>query len=190
MKNELMAGQAEDMFLGEVKRMPSRQRIMRMMMKKSAGYSAEKPLILGAALAGAGKKYFNLFKRIAIPLGLAFQLQDDVLGMFGKRKEVGKPTDSDIKEGKVTLLIYYALESGKFPKVYLRKILGNESASPKQVGAFKRSIKECGALEKINAEIENYISEAKEVVRKSALLRKENKDILIGLADFLQGRAY
>jgi len=58
-----------------------------------------------------------------------------------KRKEVGKPTDSDIKEGKITLLIYYALKSGKISRGYLMELLGNKKVTRKQIIILKIGLK-------------------------------------------------
>lgn len=190
MKKELMAGQAEDIFLSIVNGSPSQKRIVQTMLRKSAGYSIEKPLFLGAALARAGDKYYRFFRQVSMPLGLAFQLKDDILGMFGKRQEVGKPTDSDIKEGKMTLLIFHALREGYLPKKIYSQVLGNQGVTVKQVREFKKLLKNSGVLDKINAEVTSYITKARKVIKRSPSIKQESKDIFLGLAMFLQNRKY
>lgn len=190
MKDEIMIGQAEDIFLSKINKVPSKKRIFQVMLKKSAGYSAQKPLSLGSALAGYEKKYSKLFKNIAKPLGLAFQLKDDILGIFGKREEIGKPTDSDIKEGKITLLIYYTIKSGKISKKRLLGLLGRKNISAADINIFKKLIKSSGALEKVGNEIEMYIAESFSIVERSPLLVERDKKIFMGLAEFLQSRKY
>jgi geranylgeranyl diphosphate synthase type I len=165
MKNEIMIGQAEDIFLSEVQNITDKDRIVSVMMRKTSDYTAQKPLMLGATLAGAKQRYQDLYKNISMPLGLAFQLKDDVLGMFGKRKEIGKPTDSDIKEGKITLLIYYALKSGKISRDYMLDSLGNKKITRKQINDFKLRVKNSGALSRVDKEIDRYIKKAKSVVK-------------------------
>ncbi len=72
---------------------------------KSAKYSVEQPLLLGAALAGADEELLREISRFGLPLGQAFQLRDDVLGVFGDPAATGKPAGDDIREGKRTVLI-------------------------------------------------------------------------------------
>lgn len=67
---------------------------------KSGRYSIQEPLVIGAALAGADEAFIDDLARFGAPLGEAFQLRDDLLGTFGDRSSVGKPVDSDIREGK------------------------------------------------------------------------------------------
>jgi len=71
---------------------------------KSGRYSIEEPLAIGASLGGAGGTVIEGLARFGAPLGEAFQLRDDLLGLFGERASVGKPVDSDIREGKRTVL--------------------------------------------------------------------------------------
>lgn len=72
---------------------------------KSARYSVELPLMVGGALAGATDDDLTLLSEIGRPLGIAFQLRDDELGIFGSPKETGKPAGGDITEGKRTVLL-------------------------------------------------------------------------------------
>ena len=77
---------------------------------KTAKYTVEGPLHLGAMLAGADEKILKVFSDYAVPVGIAFQIQDDILGAFGNEKKLGKPVCSDLREGKQTLLVAKALE--------------------------------------------------------------------------------
>jgi geranylgeranyl diphosphate synthase type I len=77
---------------------------------KSAKYTVERPLHLGAALAGADDALLRTYTAYGLPLGEAFQLRDDVLGVFGDPGETGKPAGDDLREGKRTVLVATALE--------------------------------------------------------------------------------
>ena len=79
---------------------------------KTSKYTVEGPLHLGAILGGGTGKDLKVLSEYGIPLGQAFQIQDDILGMFGDEKKLGKPADSDLKEGKKTTLILEALKRG------------------------------------------------------------------------------
>ena len=78
---------------------------MRVVRYKSAKYTVERPLHIGAALAGAERRADRRLSAVALPLGEAFQLRDDVLGVFGDPAVTGKPAGDDLREGKRTVLI-------------------------------------------------------------------------------------
>ncbi|MGN6722576.1 MAG: polyprenyl synthetase family protein [Marmoricola sp.] len=78
---------------------------------KSAKYSIERPLHVGAALAGATRDQIDALTAFGIPLGEAFQLRDDLLGIFGDPAQTGKPAGDDLREGKRTVLTAFALQN-------------------------------------------------------------------------------
>lgn len=80
---------------------------------KTAFYTIEAPLKIGAILANASEKDLKLISSFAPPLGKAFQLKDDILGIFGSKSQLGKSPLSDLKQGKKTLLIIKALQKAK-----------------------------------------------------------------------------
>lgn len=81
---------------------------LRIIQLKAARYTIERPLQIGALLAGGGPELLESYSRFALPLGEAFQLRDDVLGVFGDVAKTGKPTADDLREGKPTALIALA----------------------------------------------------------------------------------
>lgn len=101
---------------------------------KTASYSVQGPLLMGAHLAGASSEVCRALERLAIPTGVAFQLRDDLLNAFGDSQTTGKPVGSDIQEGKRTLLAQIALRrlSGKEKKEFLAGY-GNPKATKKQL---------------------------------------------------------
>ena len=84
---------------------------MRVLRYKSAKYSVERPLHIGAALAGAGSETLEALTRFGLPLGEAFQLRDDLLGVFGDPAVTGKPAGDDLVEGKRTVLVALAMDA-------------------------------------------------------------------------------
>jgi geranylgeranyl diphosphate synthase type I len=80
-------------------------RANKVMLYKTAKYSLEAPLLIGAALGGAHESELRGLSNFGIPLGLAFQLRDDILGVFGDPQVTGKPAGDDLREGKRTVLI-------------------------------------------------------------------------------------
>jgi len=109
MRTELMAGQYLDL-LEQARGGGSVERALTVVRYKSAKYTIERPLHLGAALAGADASVVSAFSGYGLPLGEAFQLRDDILGVFGDPQETGKPAGDDLREGKRTVLIAVAVE--------------------------------------------------------------------------------
>ncbi|MGH3497523.1 MAG: polyprenyl synthetase family protein [Nocardioidaceae bacterium] len=108
-KTEVIAGQFLDV-VTQSNRGASVETAMRVIRYKSAKYTVERPLHLGATLAGAGPDLLRLLSAYAIPVGDAFQLRDDVLGVFGDPEVTGKPAGDDLREGKRTVLVARALD--------------------------------------------------------------------------------
>ena len=91
------------------RRAATEEELLRVLRLKSGRYTAERPIQLGALLAGAPAETLAELSRYGAAVGEAFQLQDDLLGLFGDPGTVGKPVDTDLKEGKFTFLIHHAL---------------------------------------------------------------------------------
>jgi len=111
---------------------------------KTAKYTLEGPLIMGAILAGG--KDFSMITNYSIPVGIAFQLQDDVLGLYGSEEKIGKPVTSDLEEGKKTLLMIKAMEDAG-NKEKISKILGKKNITIEELELVRKIVKESGALD-------------------------------------------
>jgi geranylgeranyl diphosphate synthase type I len=103
-KTEVVAGQFLDV-AGQTRESLSVDEAMNVIRYKSAKYTVERPMHIGAALAGAGPDLMAALTDVALPLGEAFQLRDDVLGVFGDPAVTGKPAGDDVREGKRTVLV-------------------------------------------------------------------------------------
>jgi geranylgeranyl diphosphate synthase type I len=109
-RTEVVAGQFLDVS-AQARRSADVDTAMTVLRYKSAKYSVERPLHIGAALAGAGPARIAALTRFGLPLGEAFQLRDDVLGVFGDPAVTGKPAGDDLEEGKRTVLVALALDA-------------------------------------------------------------------------------
>ncbi|MGD9957177.1 MAG: polyprenyl synthetase family protein [Candidatus Nanopelagicales bacterium] len=146
MRTELMAGQYLDL-LEQARGGGSESRAMRVVRYKAAKYTIERPLHLGAALAGAPESTFVAYSGYGLPLGEAFQLRDDVLGVFGDPAQTGKPAGDDLREGKRTVLVAAAVEaSTPAQAALLRRHLGDPALDATGVAALREIITETGAL--------------------------------------------
>jgi geranylgeranyl diphosphate synthase type I len=137
------------------------ERALRVASYKSARYSIQKPLQIGAALAGADEKQLDALGRFGHDVGMAFQLRDDVLGVFGDSAVTGKPSGDDLREGKRTVLIAYArqaLPAGR--RAELDGMLGDRGLDASQIRDLQRTIVAAGALERTEELIAEYERQA------------------------------
>ena len=164
--------------------------ISKMHKLKTATYTIEGPLHMGAIAAGASDEQLKTLTNYAIPLGQAFQIKDDILGMFGSEVKLGKPADSDIKEGKKTLLILKAIEnSDKEQKEFIKNNLGNKNIKEKELIKLREIIKETGSLYYSENLAEKLVKKAKDAIKNSDF-EKQGKDFFLEIADYIIKRDY
>jgi geranylgeranyl diphosphate synthase type I len=157
---------------------------------KTAEYTIDGPLQIGALLAGANEGDLQYLSDYGVPLGLAFQIQDDILGLFGSEEKIGKPVDSDIREGKKTLLVIHALKHcSDEEKEMITRSLGNEDVTMDDIEHIKDIVRETGSLEYSKKLVREKITEAIRAIEK-APVREEAKEFLIRIADFIGKRDY
>jgi geranylgeranyl diphosphate synthase type I len=153
MRKEVITGQFLDVSV-QARGTSDVDEAMRVLRYKSAKYSVERPLHVGAALAGAGPELLEGLSGFGLPLGEAFQLRDDLLGVYGDPTLTGKPAGDDLTEGKRTVLVALALQ--RAPGADAKRLddaLGCALA-PHEVAELRRIITECGAQEEVEARID------------------------------------
>jgi len=156
---------------------------------KSAKYSVEAPLVIGASLGGASETQLDALRDYGIPLGTAYQLRDDLLGVFGDAEKTGKPSGDDLREGKRTVLI--ALARAKLPanaRALLDELLGDPELSSRQVSVLQASIRDSGAVEHVERIIDHNVRLAIGAIA-NAPLSTSARDELVALADRVIRRA-
>jgi geranylgeranyl diphosphate synthase type I len=160
MRTELMGGQYLDL-LEQARGGGSVERAMRVARYKSAKYTIEKPLHLGATLAGAEADVLDGYSGYGIPLGEAFQLRDDVLGVFGDPSVTGKPAGDDLREGKRTVLVAMALESaGPAQAAVVRRHLGDPHLSDEGVAELRAVLTDTGAVARVEQLVDQLLDDA------------------------------
>ncbi|HET8717374.1 MAG TPA: polyprenyl synthetase family protein [Nocardioidaceae bacterium] len=133
---------------------------MRVLRYKSAKYSVERPLHIGATLAGGDDGVRAALSDFGLPLGEAFQLRDDLLGVFGDPQVTGKPSGDDLREGKRTVLVALALESAAPDHAaVLDRSLG-ASLTGEQVAALQQLIRTSGAPDRVERLIDELTTRA------------------------------
>ncbi len=161
MRTEVTSGQYLDL-LRAAGGLPGPDGALTVARYKSAGYTVQRPLQLGVAIAGAGGDVTDACTAIGLPLGEAFQLRDDVLGVFGDPAVTGKSADDDLREGKQTLLIALAEEAADGAgRRLLAGVLGDPTAGEEQFDAVRQLIESTGA----RAHVEERIAERTTVAR-------------------------
>jgi geranylgeranyl diphosphate synthase type I len=127
---------------------------------KSGKYTVERPLHLGAALAGRLDHLAPALSEVGLPLGEAFQLRDDLLGVFGDASVTGKPVGDDLREGKLTPLVAFAARRADAAGMGLLALLGRPDLDASQIGALQSFLVECGARDEVEREIERLVDQS------------------------------
>ena len=160
MRTELMSGQYLDL-LEQVRGDITHDRAETVIRFKSAKYTIERPLHLGAAITGAEPKLNDLLSVYGLALGEAFQLRDDLLGVFGDSSVTGKPTGDDLREGKQTMLIAFAnTNADADSKKFLSTHLGNSNLTSESISQLQEILISCGAQDFVENRISEYLARA------------------------------
>jgi geranylgeranyl diphosphate synthase type I len=149
---------------------------------KSAKYSIERPLHVGAALAGGSPDVLDALSDYGLPLGEAFQLRDDLLGVFGDPEVTGKPAGDDLSEGKRTVLVALALDhADRSEAKQLDDALGRD-LTVHEVGELRRIIEGSGAQAEVEQRI-RALTEQSLTALASAPVDDRARVVLADLAD-------
>lgn len=128
---------------------------------KTAKYTVERPLHVGAALAGAGPAVMDACTAYALPLGEAFQLRDDLLGVFGNPAATGKSVVDDLREGKCTVLMALAVRAATPAQLrLLREVVGRPDIDERQADAVRTVLEATGARQEVERMIAHRLRTA------------------------------
>jgi geranylgeranyl diphosphate synthase type I len=131
---------------------------------KTGSYTVRGPLALGATLAGADPATLHALQRYAMPLGVAFQLRDDLLGTFGAQAETGKPVGNDLRTGKRTALFAEAeARLDAHEREALKRAFGRAEATEAEVIAAADALTSCGARGAVAARLAGLCAEAQAI---------------------------
>jgi geranylgeranyl diphosphate synthase, type I len=160
MRGQVLAGQYLDV-LAQTRRASSVATTRRVLHYKSAKYTVEHPLLLGGALAGAPEALLAGYRTFGLAVGEAFQLRDDVLGVFGDPDVTGKPAVDDVREGKRTLLVALAEEAATPAQArVLRRHLGDPAVDETGLEQVRDVLRETGALGRVEERIDRLVDDA------------------------------
>ena len=173
MRIEVLAGQYIDVRT-QASGDSSAEAALRIDRFKTAAYTVERPLHLGAALGGASQELVEAYRDFGAEVGIAFQLRDDLLGVFGDPEVTGKPAGDDLREGKRTLLVAlgmeYAETAGRYgDAAMLRACLGRESLDVDDVGKIREMLVEVGAVDAVERRITELTGSALATLRSAPI---------------------
>lgn len=155
---------------------------------KTGSYTVRGPLALGALLAGASAEQLAALERFGTPVGIAFQLRDDLLGTFGDKAAVGKPVGADLRAGKRTALIaeaYGILPSHE--REPLERVLGKGHATDAEILAATTLLERSGARRRVEARLDGLAQQARDAITDPSLA-PAGRELLTGLLDVLLKR--
>lgn len=146
---------------------------------KTAFYSCVTPLVMGGVLAETDDATLALLKDVGTNFGIAFQLVDDIAGVFGNPKQTGKATVGDLREGKRTYLLQRTLQLASVAqKKQLKTIIGNPAADKTMMRQAREIMVACGAKAEVEKSIKQYVEQAAQAVNKLPI-SNESKNTLV-----------
>jgi len=155
-----------------------RTRAERVIVYKSAKYSIESPLAIGASIAGGTVGQIDGLRSFGLPLGIAFQLRDDLLGVYGDPAVTGKPAGDDLREGKRTLLVAIARERlAAGQRRLLDELLGDAALDADQVRMLQQTIRECGAVDEVEGMIAANMDRAMTALDDAPISREARAEL-------------
>ncbi len=195
MRTQLMAGQFLDVV--ESARpwttVPGPERVARaerVIRYKSAKYTIEHPLLLGAAAGGVGSSTLAALSAYGLDLGHAFQLRDDLLGVFGDPEATGKPAGDDLREGKRTVLVAHTLEASDAATAgRVESLLGRPDLGAEEIAELRATMAASGAVDAVEKEIAVLAARAVEALGRADGLTDEAVEVLGALVDVTTDRA-
>lgn len=185
-------GQMKDMYM-EFSGSADAEDILAMYADKTAHYTIEGPLQIGLFLGGDTGEKEKIFAEYAHPIGIAFQLQDDFLGLYGDEEKTGKRSGADIVEGKLTFLMQQTLALATPPeKEKLKKILASGDAVTEEDITWVRGICEQSGARKVAEElITSSLAKGRKVlVDSGTILPSQTQEFLLQFTDYLENRTY
>ena len=194
MRTQLMAGQFLDVVesvrpwddVDPAERVARASRVIRY---KSAKYTIEHPLLIGACAGGLAGEVLSELSSYGLDLGHAFQLRDDVLGVFGDPAMTGKPAGDDLREGKRTVLVAHTLTgASRSARGRVESLLGRADLGPEQVADLRSIMTESGAVDAVEAEIERLACTARAALGRAVGIDASAREVLDALVDISTAR--
>lgn len=183
-------GQAYDAHLAKTSSL-TEENVLSLHRAKTAIYTYENPLLIGAVLSELSEDMRDILRDYSRDGGISFQLQDDILGIYGEEEKTGKSVNSDLLQGKVTLMTVKTLEVAREDqKEFLMQVLGKMNASDNKINKVKQIMKESGAYDYNKRMAAEYAQKAVQVAKslRKLYLNTEAIDFIEGVAEYMVER--
>jgi geranylgeranyl diphosphate synthase type I len=196
MRTQLMGGQFLDVVesarswagMDTEERIARAERVIRF---KSAKYTVEHPLLIGATAGGVDADDLGALSQYGLDLGQAFQLRDDLLGVFGDPAATGKPAGDDLREGKRTVLVAHALAGADAQgRTLIETRLGDPALDTAAIEQLRAAILASGAVDAVEAEIARLAGTARMALKSTRTLAPASLDVLDRLIDSSTAREH
>jgi geranylgeranyl diphosphate synthase type I len=188
MRTELAAGQFTDLLL-DLGKSPTLESVMRVARAKSGNYTVRRPLEIGAAMAGCDEHTLARLGEYGLAIGEAFQLRDDILGIFGSPAMTGKPNSGDLIERKATSVAVAALEmADPATRRQFDELIGSDHLDDTDLDYWRSLIIGTGAVQRIEDLISERVRSAREALDASTIDRS-TRAALIHMASLCTHRA-
>jgi geranylgeranyl diphosphate synthase type I len=169
LRGELAVGQFADLVY-DSRRRPAMADVLDMTRRKSGNYTVRRPLELGAALAGCDEAVRTALARYGELVGEAFQLRDDVLGVFGRPAVTGKPAGGDLRERKATSVVVLAAEMATpGQRGWLDRFCERKDVTDAELGHWREVIEQTGAVTRIEQMIADRVATARASLQSAAV---------------------
>ena len=162
-------------------------KIMEIYRLKTAWYSVIGPYCLGLILGGVSSKNVSKMESVLLNVGVAFQIKDDLLGIYGDENIIGKSTNSDIEEYKQTILYSYVMKT-EF-KDELLKYYGKSDLSKKDIDRVKAIFEKSGAKKYAEEKVNKIFNQSLKDIDSMDFIDKDSKKILKGFIVYLENRS-
>lgn len=187
MEEEVIEGQLLEMEVAR-RQEAEPETLERVLQLKSGRYSVKRPLQLGALFADASEARLDALSRYGEAAGDAFQLEDDLLGMFGDPDTTGKPVGDDLREGKFTFLVYHTLQqSDADDRQVVTQALGDASLTDGEVQRVCDIMRRTGAVDRVHDMIDERLTRARDALSGSSF-ESDGEPFLHGFLDYLGER--
>ena len=179
---EVTAGQYLDL-VAQASGEADMDRALRVLRYKSATYTVERPLHIGAALGGGGQHLVDALSAYGLPLGEAFQLRDDLLGVFGDPTVTGKPAGDDLREGKRTVLTAYAVEhASEVQLTEFDRLFGRADLDDDEIQLLREILQDSRAVQACENLITERTEDALDALERSPIDDETSRKALADLA--------
>ncbi len=179
---EVIAGQYLDL-VAQASGEADMDRALRVLRYKSATYTVERPLHIGAALGGGGQHLIDSLSSYGLPLGEAFQLRDDLLGVFGDPSLTGKPAGDDLREGKRTVLTAYAVEhASEVQLTEFDRLFGRPDLDDDEIQLLREILQDSRAVQACEDLITERTEDALDALDRSPIEDETSRKALADLA--------